>query len=274
MYVDIYDTLTTARLATDNKENIVNSRDKLVTAAGGNGTAIRILDTPLNRADYARDGRALIEAMERDGAEQAGFLILSDRHFQMAGGEFCGNASRAAALLFSKAFGLSELQFTVSGFDGTVNATVDKQSDTLYDVHCEFPGMPTVVKHVTLDNGQLADIVDLGGIVHVVIEGAFPSDESSYRAAHRAIMEQFGLSQRDAVGVVWFERTGDSVVMHPVVWVRDIDTFFYEESCGSGTIAVGRVTGAQSVVQPTGKSIKVRIDEGLVVLESEMEVVH
>jgi hypothetical protein len=62
--------------------------------------------------------------------------------------------------------------------------------------------------------------------------------------------------------------------MHPVVWVKAIDSFFYEESCGSGTIAVGRVTGASSVVQPTEKIISVGFTERAVVLESEMEVVR
>lgn len=266
--------MTAARLATEIKEKSVSPQDTLVTAAGGNGTAIRIIEEPLTRSRYERDGKVLGDSMEKDGAEQAGFLILSDRHFEMAGGEFCGNATRAAALLFSERFGLDDLKFTVSGFDGTVHANVVKKADGLYDVRCEFPGMPTDVQHVMLANGQSADIVDLGGIVHVVIEGAFPAEESAYKAAHRDIMEQFDLTQRGAVGVVWFERTGDSVTMHPVVWVRAIDTFFYEESCGSGTIAVGRVTGVQSVVQPTGKSIAVAISQDAVVLQSEMEVVR
>lgn len=249
-------------------------QDVLVTAAGGNGTAIRVLQHPLTRAQYERDGKVLGDSMEQDGAEQAGFLILSDRHFEMAGGEFCGNATRSAALLFSEHFGQNDLSFTVSGFAGTVHATVAKKDTKFYDVRCEFPGMPTDVKRVTLDNGQQADIVDLGGIVHVVIEGVFPSDPSAYKAAHRDIMAQFGLDKRDAVGVVWFERSGDAIMMHPVVWVRAIDTFFYEESCGSGTIAVGRVTGVQSIVQPTGKSITAIISDDAVVLQSEMEVVR
>ncbi|MGF7229646.1 MAG: hypothetical protein ACQR33_06750 [Candidatus Saccharibacteria bacterium] len=252
----------------------MSPHDTLVTAAGGNGTAIRIIEEPLPRAQYEHDGKALGESMERDGAEQAGFLVLNDHHFEMAGGEFCGNATRAAALLFSEHFGLNDLSFTVSGFEGVVHAVVAKQNAKFYDVRCEFPGMPTDVEHVTLVNGQLADIVDLGGIVHVVIEGDFPSDPSTYKTAHRDIMTQFSLDTRDAVGVVWFERVGDSIRMHPVVWVRAIDTFFYEESCGSGTIAVGRVTGVQSIVQPTGKSIKATISDDVVVLQSEMEVVR
>lgn len=76
----------------------------VITAANGNGTAIEVITSPLTRTEYVSRGRILGENTERLGAEQAGFLVLSQSqsHFEMAGGEFCGNASRAAAVLFSK----------------------------------------------------------------------------------------------------------------------------------------------------------------------------
>ena len=252
----------------------LSNRNKLVTAAGGNGTAIQIINDSLTRADYEARGKALGDEMESFGAEQAGFLVLNDNHFEMAGSEFCGNASRAAALLFSIESGKKDVSFTVSGFDGTVSATVDLHSDTGPFVRCTFPGMPVDVTEVSLDDGQPASIVDLGGIVHVVIQGAFPVEEKSYTEAHRSITEKFNLGNRNAVGVVWFEKNQDVILMHPVVWVRAIDTFFYESSCGSGAIAVGRVTNVPSIVQPTGQTITVGFNEGTVVLESDMEVVR
>lgn len=249
-------------------------RETLITAAGGNGTAIRIIGQPLKRADYEAHGKVLGEQMESIGAEQSGFLVLSDSHFEMSGGEFCGNASRAAAILFSEVEGMKDVSFTVSGFKGTVGARVERRTDRGYYVQCTFPDMPTDVEDVILDGGQAASVVDLGGIVHVVIEGLFPNNPDDYRAAHQSITNQLTLGDRDAVGVVWFQQSHDAVVMHPVVWVKAIDSFFYEESCGSGTIAVGRVTGASSVVQPTEKIISVGFTERAVVLESEMEVVR
>lgn len=110
--------------------------------------------------------------------------------------------------------------------------------------------------------------------MHVVIEGAFPTNPADYQQAHRSIVEEFNLGEREAVGVIWYERDHDTVTIHPVVWVKAVDTFFYEESCGSGTIAVGKVTGITSIVQPTGKRIAAGIAEGVVTLESEMEVVR
>ncbi len=249
------------------------SKETLITAAGGNGTAISIIEEPLTRSEYELLGKDLGERWEHDGAEQAGFLVLNKHHFEMAGGEFCGNASRAAALLFSNADGVEDVSFTVSGFDGTVSALVKQTDDTHYQVRCVFPGLPTDVKEVNLDDGTPASIVDLGGIVHVVIEAPFPVDPAVYESEHRAITEKFDLGERDAVGVVWFERIGNAIQMHPVVWVKAINTFFYETSCGSGTIAVGRVTKVPSIIQPSGESISADITEDAVILESNMEVI-
>lgn len=248
-------------------------KETLITAAGGNGTAINIIDDPLTRSEYERIGKDLGDRWESRGAEQAGFLVVNERHFEMAGSEFCGNASRAAALLFSELSGQKDVSFTVSGFEGTVSASVAQQDAGIFQVRCVFPGMPTNVKEVTLEDGTPASIVDLGGIVHVVIEAPFPSDPKVYEAKHRSITDKFKLGERDAVGVVWFERTSDAIEMHPVVWVKAINTFFYETSCGSGTIAVGRVTQTSSIIQPSGKNISAVITEDAVILESEMEVV-
>ncbi len=250
------------------------SSTHLITAAGGNGTAIEVLDVALSRQEYASRGQQLGKDMEGFGAEQAGFLIPSDMHFEMAGGEFCGNAARSAAVLLHNDLGVRSFEFTVSGFSGNVIADVIKSEDGTYNVTCTFPGLPTDLKPVTLPSGAEASVVDLGGIVHVVIEGAFPKERADYEREHREIVEALGLTGRDAVGVIWYEHSNGSVLMHPVVWVRTVDTFFYEESCGSGTIAVGKVTGFIKIYQPSGKSIEATIGRDAVTLQSEMEVAH
>lgn len=251
----------------------VKTRRKLVTAAGGNGTAIEIINRPLSRSDYVSRGKILENDLEPFGAEQAGFLVLDENHFEMAGEEFCGNATRSAAVLLYQEKGKDDVSFTVSGFSGTVRALIEPLTNNLFFVKAVFSQMTVRAEEITLSDGTTASIVDLGGIVHVVIEGEFPNDEKVYTSRHRQIVSELNLEERDAVGVVWFQKKLDTVMMHPVVWVRSVDTFYYESSCGSGTIAVGKVTGASSVVQPTEKTISVEIGEDYVVLSSEMEVV-
>lgn len=247
---------------------------KLVTAAGGNGTAIEVIKEPLSRQGYELRGKALCDDFEPLGAEQAGFLVLNENHFEMAGGEFCGNATRSAAVLLYQMSGEDDMSFTVSGFDGIVNASVKSLTGAAFFVEAAFLGMQVKTDEVTLEDGSPASIVDLGGIVHVVVEGEFPSDPNEYGVQHRKIVDWFKLGDRDAVGVVWYQQSEDAVVMHPVVWVRAVDTFYYETSCGSGAIAVGRVVGTPSIVQPSGMIISAEINEDAVVLKSEMEVIR
>jgi histidine racemase len=244
----------------------------LVTAAGGNGTAVRVIDSPLTRDQYAQEGKKLGKDMEPFGAEQAGFLIPSQHHFEMSGGEFCGNASRSVAVLLANMLGTREVAFTVSGYNGNVKGVVDKQDDHHYVASCSFPGMPVDERTVRLIDGRAATVVDLGGIVHVILEEKFPAEPEAYQAQHRAITKELGFEKRGAVGVVWIEKTADTVKMYPVVWVKDVDTFFYEQSCGSGTIAVAKVTGLTSIVQPTGQTIEAKISPSAVTLTSNMEI--
>jgi len=246
----------------------------IITAAGGNGTAIDVIDRPLLRTEYATRGKELGEQTESLGAEQAGFLIPSERHLEMAGGEFCGNASRSAAVLLSEMGKVKNVSFTVSGFAGLVSADVESLGDNKFDVICRFSGLSTATRNIVLEDGSSATLVDLGGIVHVVVEKPLPS-ENEYRKQHKKITEFFCLSNRGAVGVIWITRQqNSSVLIHPVVWVRDVDTFFYEQSCGSGSIAVSKVTGLKAIVQPTGQTIFVAIDSNVVTLHSSMEVIY
>jgi diaminopimelate epimerase len=244
----------------------------VITAAGGNPTAIQLIDGPRERSWYEQEGQALMERLRRFRPEQVGFLEPNSRHFEMGGGEFCGNAARSAAVvlsIFQTCF--SQFEFTMSGYNGPVQADVTVLDVDNFSVSCVFQNMEAVARPVRLHDEVDAQIVDLGGIVHVLIEGALPAD---YESRHRAITTELGLTERAAVGVNWIVREGDRVTLHPVVWVRAVDTFFYETACGSGSIAAAAATNVSEIVQPTGQSIGVEIGPNGVRLSSRMEVIH
>lgn len=198
-------------------------------------------------------------------------------HFEMAGGELCVNATRAAAIL---ATGIPReerrVTMTVSGLKSSVECLIvplgKTWGDMKYRVTASFSDMVREVK-VTEYDGVRVTIVDLGGIVHVIVPVPFPED---YESTHGKICEAFGLSGREAVGVVWMEEIGDAIAIHPVVWVRDVDTFFYETSCGSGSIAAVMATlstdGSKDVIQPTGLRMTVTMQDGIIELSSDVEV--
>ena len=242
----------------------------IITAAGGNATAIQVLNSALSRTEYSRQGGKLAASTAQYDVEQCGFLIPADNHFEMRGGEFCGNAARAAAILFSQLAEKEEVEFTMSGFSRKVHAIVRQSKGSLFDVTCGFIGLQTKTKAVYALMKR-ATLVDLGGIVHVIIESPMPED---YETQHRQITQDLDLTKRDAVGVIWQQRSGNQVVIHPVVWVRDGNTFFYEGSCGSGSIAVGKTTGIESIIQPSGQSINVKFIKDSIILQSNMEITH
>ncbi|MCF7820049.1 MAG: hypothetical protein K9M44_01070 [Candidatus Pacebacteria bacterium] len=241
----------------------------VINAAGGNATAIMLLKEPLSREEYAKIGKRMMNDFESFQVEQAGFLLLDTMHFEMSGGEFCGNAARAAAMLF---FDLRQSnKFTMSGFLGEIVSRVKYTSTDkkIAEVSCDFPSLNPVPQLTDIKNTK---IVDLGGIVHIVVNDNFPKED--YQQIHTKLTERFNLQNKAAVGVVWYNISGNDARIDPVVWVKDIDSFFYETSCGSGSIAVASVSGAENIFQPSGEKIIVKINNEGVNLKSDMEVIY
>lgn len=262
----------------------------LITAAGGNATVIERLAAPATPAELAARGRRLLEAYAAQGAEQAGFLlppsgdplvpqlaqpakaaapIRSQAHFAMAGGEFCGNAARAAALLLAPGGGT--VAFSLSGFTGLVAATVTALGGRDYEVSATFPGLTAPVRALGLRPEGPAALVDLGGIVHIVLIAPFPRAAKVYRAQHCRLCRDLALTDRAAVGVIWCERAGENLTLHPLVWVRALDSFFYESACGSGTIAAAAVLGSGAYRQPSGQAIVAELGAEAITLSSVMQ---
>ncbi len=239
----------------------------ITTAAGGNATAIQILEEALDGKEYARKGKKLIDEFQNFQVEQAGFLIPKDKHFEMSGGEFCGNTAGAAAILLGNTFEKQEIDFTMSGFEGDITGCFNNIRTNKYSVKCVFPNLSLDIEQID-DNMYLAD---MGGIIYVVIKGKTPTGCETF---HRRLIRRLNLEDRKAVGAVWVQNDGDAVKIDPVVWVKEIDSLFYETSCGSGSIAVAKVMNKANIIQPTGKVIKIFFEGQDVVVNSEIQILH
>lgn len=246
----------------------------LITSAGGNGTAIQLIDRPWERYEYEAAGKALVSSLEVYGAEQAGFLIADISHFEMAGGEFCGNATCAAALILSKLSNQPIVNFSVSGMNVTVSSQINELSIGAYRVISKFANIDYMLSKGCLSDGGLVDIVDFGGIVHIIIRAAFPASADERRRVHESVIKEFGFAAKDAVGVIWFNQIEKIVAINPVVWVKSVNSFCYESSCGSGSIAVALITNRRVIRQPTGETIKVGVDNNQISLETMMKFVE
>ncbi|MGE4442478.1 MAG: hypothetical protein AB7D27_13465 [Desulfomicrobium sp.] len=237
---------------------------------GGNAT-ILILD-PVPAGERARIAGQLMDAGHLQ-AEQVGFLDMgaSPPRLDMMGGEFCGNACRAAAAVMAvEGVGLSRREaelggrLSVSGVEEPVVLRVVNGGECW--VRMPLPGSGSAREGVSgLEPG--IGLVRLPGITHLCLDETrhpFPED---FRGAAESLRRRFALDG-DAVGCIWY-RTSPACAIKPVVWVRSTSSTHYETGCGSGSLALALWLGHGKnlpmdlrVLQPSGSEIGVRVTPG------------
>ncbi|PIV08581.1 hypothetical protein COW57_00450 [Candidatus Roizmanbacteria bacterium CG17_big_fil_post_rev_8_21_14_2_50_39_7] len=232
---------------------------------GGNDTGLvqEIIADPLKRKEINNEMMQMFPNIE-----QVGFVNLNieELELMMAGGEFCGNATRSTAYLALNGQP-GEVAIKVSGVKDKLRAGVAQNGEA-------YAQMPIYqdANRVSQDlENPRNSIVYMEGITQYVnwdtssIEGKNP-DEIKKQAME--LMREKGLDTSPAAGVMYVKETPQGLEIVPVVYVRDINTLFYETACGSGTTAVGLTLAKQSgssikdvtIYQPSGLPIKVSVD--------------
>lgn len=204
----------------------------------GNITALVVKNYP--REKYQEISNGIMKNNPK--VEQVGFLKkYSDSIFrlEMAGLEFCGNASRAFAcfLLKDKYITSNKFNISVSGYDDLIECEVEKKGDNYYSI-VDLKLNKSVndfIENKILDNIELS-VVHLPGISHILLDQKkFKFNKDNCLKEGKSIIEKLNLINLPAVGAIWF----DNNQINPVVYVKDIDSLFYENSCGSGSLAFG-----------------------------------
>ena len=230
---------------------------RVVRADPAGNITLFVLD-PVARAERPAVAAKLMARREL-AAEQVGFACPAaegfDGRMEMAGGEFCGNASRAYGMLRARELGLTgrvRLTLQVSGSERPVAVELDMEKGT---ARAAMPP-PRVASHCTVDGVEGA-MVDLGGIVHFVTRRA-PDASVLERAEKifRAPRDQGGFAGAEAYGVIFLHEGR----MIPLVRVPAAGTTVWEGSCGSGSLAAaaaesdGAADGVfeRDYIQPSG----------------------
>ena len=237
---------------------------------GGN-TTLLFPDEGINVREQA--GLAAQALEERNlGGEQAGFVNLSERRRRMAGGEFCGNASRAFGALMAFAetvdsgaqsgqcAGGREYRYDAQGSGWpTPLALRVRGALPLWDVEARLR-----LPHCPVENPGVDEyLVRLPGIAHLLLNADthfFPDD---YEAAAAHMRDIRGLADLPAAGVIWWRKCQGRLEMIPLVHVREARTTCLENSCGSGALALAlllfRLEGECffSIMQPGGSVLEV-----------------
>jgi len=253
---------------------------------GGNPT-ILVRDNSLLSPEVSPAKRAIIARtlMDSDGigAEQVGFLDTSRAlpHVEMMGGEFCINATRAAALVLAldgllpetDAPGNHEGFITTSGATEPVRVRVRRQSSGILPLATKedeaaiaLPLASTAQTDLVQEHAPGQILVRLPGITHLLLDAAKHPLPDHPLVAAEAKLTEYELKKEDAAGVIWHTSEPDGTAsITPIVHVAATNSSVTETACGSGSLALALVlarSAAQSIAirQPSGHTLTVTFE--------------
>jgi diaminopimelate epimerase len=229
-----------------------------------------LVETPVPEASFPFVAEKLMEI--EPSAEQVGFVRGDGSHhfLQMAGGEFCGNASMSAAVYYAIQEELSKgaVLLKVSGAADPVEVQVEKQSES-WSGRVHMP-KPVSIAEEGFPDGSVYSVVRFEGIAHVIIDRAgIEAQQLSIEALKQdpARAEALAASwcehlHADAIGLMFLNEPHDE--MQPLVYVPAAGTCIWESSCASGTTAAGaylaRQTGAACYrLQQPGGTLEIEV---------------
>jgi histidine racemase len=210
-------------------------------------TTIFILD-PIPRRFHAQLAAQLIKPASLF-AEQVGYVERAYSpdaiaRLQMAGGEFCGNAARGFAawlalgrfpgIVYRKDARAAEIDFEISGHSEILKADVQFIDPAAGRAFVELPmPLPERIEQKTAPDGQPFTLVLFEGIVHAVIWNS-SAGEKHFNQIKQQVEQDLG--PVEAVGVMYFNE--QERLLTPIVYVRSVNSVVWENSCGSGAVAV------------------------------------
>lgn len=199
--------------------------------------------------------------------EQIGFYDFDQETntatLEMAGGEFCGNATRSLAyLLLDEKKG--EIYVKVSGTAQCLRAGIRKNCTAYAQMPIQKDSL--IAK---LQKGLFR--INLEGITQLVCLDKIPSENpDKLKSTALQILKAEGLIYSvPAAGIMFIEEKNKLIKLKPIVWVRDIETIFFETSCATGTAAIGiwkayqttKIKTQVKILQPSGKTIEAIVNK-------------
>lgn len=255
-----------------------------------------LIDTPVPEEDQAAVAAELMRRIPL--AEQAGFIgPVSDRDpadtdiaIRMAGGEFCGNASMCAAVYavthgYAKRFDPQEnthgVHLAFRGQERPVRVQVQPQDDGSFACTVEMPevlgiSVQRFAPCEDLPESIALPVVFFPGITHAIVETEKTPAASLIRErAERLLPLWCARLGAEAMGLMFLgAETGHTRTLSPLVYVAGIESLFWENSCASGTTAVGAYLGLPEIAlsQPGGTLRIARSTDGRLLLSGSVRV--
>ena len=186
--------------------------------------------------------------------EQVGFVNtdMNKPMLLMAGGEFCGNAARSAIYYYLEGKD-GEIDIDILGVNISLKGGINGKN--------VWVNMP--IDNISIYKGiNNTSIIKIPGISHLIYEYKDNIDLEEYS---KYLIKSNNLLDEPAVGVMYIKRIYSNIYLTPYVYVKDINTWFKETACGSGTTAVGIYESVRlnksislDIVQPSNDIINIK----------------
>ncbi len=213
-------------------------------------------------ADYSAIAHTIMN-YEYVNAEQVGFIEAPTHddtvlRLAMSGGELCGNAVLTAAA-YCRYKGLTDkTRFSIetTGVEAPLDCLIEAKSSHLFEVKAEMPEFnSSEAIEVTLDNEKISGtVIHMDGISHLLTEHWL--DKESYVPLMNELAKKI---DNKAVGIIPYKNLEENnYETKPFVHVKETGSSFFEQACGSGSLALGLYLSNQktdkifNICQPGG----------------------
>ncbi len=230
---------------------------------GGNMTAL------VEGIDYTKEERKIINdsiLSKNSDVEQVGFLDREEMRLEMAGGEFCVNATRCAIFELLN-YKVGEISLSVSGNNEKVNGGIKRDNVVYANIK-----LNQNISSFKQKYGKY-QLIMLDGITLLILNEkdskcqikALKEDREETMKKLKEEMEGINTSS-EALGIILLEEIDGITKINPVIWVKTIDTLYYETACGSGSLATAiylyldKNIESVKLLQPSGYFIKVTLN--------------
>ncbi|MBP9818185.1 hypothetical protein KBC75_05585 [Candidatus Shapirobacteria bacterium] len=164
---------------------------------------------------------------QNKNVEQIGYVYEknSQKYFEMMGNEFSANGCRAAGYYFVNNTSGSTAFFT-SGLNQNVEVKIsDNQSTLIFtkEIKSKFINNKTVIFGTTF-----------------YLINSLPDNQKITRILK---------SKAKIIGIMFYQKN----IIYPYFFVPTIGKIIFEQSCGSGSIALALFTGQNKIIQPSGE---------------------
>lgn len=206
------------------------------------GQTTAVISVPVPRKKQPEVAKPLMAAVKNIG--QVCFIKKSRRkniyRLQMMGNELSVNGTMAGAFYLLSKLKKNKIRFETSGLKTLVEAKVKNNS-----VLIRFS--KSMVKSIN------KNVVSLRGINYLLWPG-IKRKRTTKQQKETLLKMARGYP---ASGIVFYEKNR----IQPLIYVKATNTFIWETSCGSGSIAYALISGRSKIVQPSGSTVTIRQTE-------------